>query len=114
MKFLDRFKPLEERSFKSYLKFAKNSGDEELMEKADDYETKVPHLLAEYYPGLSLSDIEDMKWKDVQFKVSHIEKKILAQVKAIEKMANQIVPKPRAPWAAGKYSNVIVGRRDNR
>jgi hypothetical protein len=114
MRLLDRFRPRAERSFKSYIKFGKESGDETLIEQACRYEERIPHLLAEYYPSLSLSDIENMKWRDVQFKVSHIEKKLLAQVKALEKLADQIVPKPKASWALGKYSNVIVSRGDNR
>jgi len=86
MGILDRFRSVDNLSFKSYINRLKRELGPEDVEQAYEAEIKIPNLLLQYYPALSYRDIERMKWRDVKFRIGQIAKMVAEEVQVLEKM----------------------------
>lgn len=70
-------------SFKSFIgRVRRLEGDE----VADNLQDEVIDKLLRLQPNLTLSEIEAMKWGDVSFKVKRLEKQLLDEIAALDKV----------------------------
>jgi hypothetical protein len=95
-----------ERSFKNYIKILKQSPDEEVRLRGTEFEETIPFILGEFYPEMSLTEIENMRWKDVQFKLRQATRRVDMQLSAFDIESEK--RRPSLPTSVGKYQNIIV------
>lgn len=76
----------EDLSFRLYIRKSKKSKSEVLRENAHEFEYRVPELFMSYYPNMSYSEIQNMKWGEVDYRLRLVTKKMAEQYEKLTSM----------------------------